>query len=62
MSECRALTNHIGNAVATVVVCRWEGGLDEAQLASALAPGRAGRSRGAAIEPAAAAPNTNSST
>jgi aerobic C4-dicarboxylate transport protein len=62
MSECRALTNIIGNAVATVVVCRWEGGLDEAQLASALAPGRAGRSRGAAIEPAAAAPNTNSST
>ncbi|WNG36743.1 dicarboxylate/amino acid:cation symporter [Archangium violaceum] len=28
MSECRALTNFIGNAVATVVVSRWEGGLD----------------------------------
>jgi Na+/H+-dicarboxylate symporter len=25
MSECRALTNFIGNAVATLVVARWEG-------------------------------------
>jgi len=25
MSECRALTNMIGNGVATVVVSRWEG-------------------------------------
>ena len=37
MSECRALTNFIGNAVATIVVARWEGGLDKAQLAAALA-------------------------
>jgi aerobic C4-dicarboxylate transport protein len=37
MSECRALTNFIGNAVATVVVARWEGALDREQLASALA-------------------------
>ena len=37
MSECRALTNFIGNAVATVVVARWEGALDSAQLARALA-------------------------
>jgi aerobic C4-dicarboxylate transport protein len=29
MSECRALTNFIGNAVATVVVARWEGELDQ---------------------------------
>ncbi|MBB4101568.1 dicarboxylate/amino acid:cation symporter [Allorhizobium borbori] len=29
MSECRAITNFIGNAVATVVVARWEGELDE---------------------------------
>ncbi len=36
MSECRSLTNFIGNAVATVVVARWEGGLDEAALARAL--------------------------
>ncbi len=36
MSECRSLTNFIGNAVATVVVARWEGGLDKAALARAL--------------------------
>jgi aerobic C4-dicarboxylate transport protein len=38
MSECRAITNFIGNAVATVVVARWEGVLDEAALAKALRP------------------------
>ncbi|MBI1405647.1 MAG: C4-dicarboxylate transporter DctA [Caulobacter sp.] len=36
MSECRALTNFIGNAVATIVVSRWEGRLDRAQLNAAL--------------------------
>ncbi|WP_380879082.1 C4-dicarboxylate transport protein [Sphingomonas sp. DBB INV C78] len=36
MSECRSLTNFIGNAVATVVVSRWEGGLDKAALDAAL--------------------------
>jgi aerobic C4-dicarboxylate transport protein len=36
MSECRSLTNFIGNAVATVVVARWEGRLDRAQLDAAL--------------------------
>jgi len=36
MSECRALTNLVGNAVATIVVARWEGELDKAQLAEAL--------------------------
>jgi aerobic C4-dicarboxylate transport protein len=36
MSECRALTNFIGNAVATIVVSRWEGALDRAQLKAAL--------------------------
>jgi aerobic C4-dicarboxylate transport protein len=28
MSECRSLTNFIGNAVATIVVARWEGAVD----------------------------------
>ena len=37
MSECRALTNFIGNAVATIVVARWEKGLDRDALARALA-------------------------
>lgn len=36
MSECRSLTNFIGNAVATIVVSRWEGQLDRTQLAAAL--------------------------
>ena len=36
MSECRSLTNFIGNAVATIVVSRWEGKLDQEQLAAAL--------------------------
>jgi aerobic C4-dicarboxylate transport protein len=37
MSECRALTNLIGNGVATIVVSRWEGELDRAKLNAALA-------------------------
>ena len=37
MSECRALTNLVGNGVATLVISRWEGELDRAQLAAALA-------------------------
>jgi aerobic C4-dicarboxylate transport protein len=36
MSECRALTNLMGNAVATIVVSRWEGALDTAKLNEAL--------------------------
>jgi len=36
MSECRSLTNFIGNAVATIVVSRWEGVLDHAQLDRAM--------------------------
>ncbi|MFT4256504.1 MAG: dicarboxylate/amino acid:cation symporter [Pseudoxanthomonas sp.] len=36
MSECRSLTNFIGNAVATVVVARWENDLDRERLAVAL--------------------------
>jgi aerobic C4-dicarboxylate transport protein len=37
MSECRSLTNFIGNAVATVVVTRWENALDREQFDAALA-------------------------
>lgn len=36
MSECRALTNFIGNAVATIVVARWDNQLDEATLKKEL--------------------------
>ena len=41
MSECRALTNFIGNAVATIVVARWEKAVDPAFLRAAFA-GRGG--------------------
>ena len=39
MSECRALTNFIGNAVATIVVARWEGAVDLTQLRAAFRGG-----------------------
>ena len=37
MSECRALTNFIGNGVATIVVSKWENELDHDQLQRELA-------------------------
>jgi aerobic C4-dicarboxylate transport protein len=49
MSECRSLTNFVGNAVATIVVARWEGAVDPARLREAF------RAGGAASTPAAAA-------
>ncbi|KPW66252.1 Aerobic C4-dicarboxylate transporter for fumarate, L-malate, D-malate [Pseudomonas cannabina] len=39
MSEARALTNLVGNAVATVVVAKWVGELDTDKLQSELASG-----------------------
>jgi aerobic C4-dicarboxylate transport protein len=36
MSECRALTNVVGNGVATLVVSRWEGELDPSKLRAAM--------------------------
>jgi aerobic C4-dicarboxylate transport protein len=36
MSECRALTNIIGNGVAAIVVSAWEGELDRTKLAATL--------------------------
>jgi len=36
MSQGRSLTNFIGNAVATIVVARWENALDKAKLDAAL--------------------------
>jgi aerobic C4-dicarboxylate transport protein len=37
MSEARAITNFIGNGVATIVVSRWEGELDMDALRRELA-------------------------
>ncbi|MDE0854676.1 MAG: hypothetical protein OSA97_09665, partial [Nevskia sp.] len=56
MSEARALTNMIGNGVATIVVARWENELDLAQLRSQLAGGS-----DAASEAEAEAPNLQQS-
>jgi aerobic C4-dicarboxylate transport protein len=39
MSECRALTNLVGNGVATLVIARWEGELDRETLKRELAAG-----------------------
>ncbi|PAP97469.1 dicarboxylate/amino acid:cation symporter [Mesorhizobium wenxiniae] len=36
MSECRALTNLVGNAVASLVVARWEGELDQSRMEAAF--------------------------
>jgi aerobic C4-dicarboxylate transport protein len=40
MSECRALTNLIGNGVATVAISRWEREVTPEQLGAALSPSR----------------------
>jgi aerobic C4-dicarboxylate transport protein len=37
MSECRAITNVVGNGVATLVVSRWEGELDIAEMNHVMA-------------------------
>jgi aerobic C4-dicarboxylate transport protein len=36
MAECRSLTNIIGNGVAAIVVCAWEGALDREKLKASL--------------------------
>ena len=51
MSECRSLTNFTGNAVATLVVARWENALDRDALARAL--GGPSAPIAAALDPAA---------
>jgi len=39
MSECRSLTNFVGNAVATIVVGTWEGAVDMERLRRVLSTG-----------------------
>jgi aerobic C4-dicarboxylate transport protein len=43
MSECRSITNFIGNAVATIVVSRWHGALDRERLDAVLGGATAAR-------------------
>jgi aerobic C4-dicarboxylate transport protein len=37
MSECRAITNIVGNGVATIVISRWENELDSGKLGAIMA-------------------------
>ncbi|HMG47102.1 MAG TPA: dicarboxylate/amino acid:cation symporter [Allosphingosinicella sp.] len=55
MSECRSLTNFIGNAVATIVVSRWEGAADPARLEQAFSGGGAASTPAARAAPASPA-------
>ena len=41
MSECRALTNLVGNGVATLVIARWEKDLDVGHMKAELDRGPA---------------------
>ncbi len=52
MSECRALTNFVGNGVGTLVIARWDNALDRDRLASELAagPGRPAPRPGQPVE------------
>ncbi len=43
MSEGRAITNAIGNSVATLVIARWQGELDEERLDQVLDRGGRGK-------------------
>ena len=53
MSEARAITNLIGNGVATLAIARWEGDLDVSKMRAALAAGP--EHAPAAVTPAAPA-------
>jgi len=51
MSECRALTNLIGNGVATLVISRWERELDLTRLREVMgAPARDLRARSSVVK------------
>jgi aerobic C4-dicarboxylate transport protein len=55
MSEGRALTNAIGNCVATMVIAKWQGELDEERFQETLrSPGRVERATDRALAGAAA--------
>ena len=54
MSECRALTNLVGNGVATVVISRWEHELDVERLNKAMAHPIAGLMFRAPVSPSEA--------
>jgi aerobic C4-dicarboxylate transport protein len=41
MSEARAITNFIGNSVATLVIAKWDGAFDVTKAGEILAKGSA---------------------
>ena len=51
MSQCRALTNAIGNGIAALVVARWENELDRVQLLRELERGPASAAGVSDLEP-----------
>ena len=53
MSEARAITNIIGNGVATMFIARWEGRRDDLQMHAALAAGPPAELAAVAPEPVA---------
>jgi len=55
MSECRSLTNFVGNAVAAIVVARSEGAVDPATLRAAFRGGGAASIPGGSAAPASPA-------
>lgn len=57
MSEARAVVNMIGNAVATVVMAKWEGELDQARLTAVL-NGHAGEDYPVVVEDGSVAAST----
>lgn len=52
LSEARSTTNMIGNAVATLVVAKWEGALDMERLRAALDGERRAAAQSAGVTPA----------
>jgi aerobic C4-dicarboxylate transport protein len=52
MSECRALTNFVGNGVGTLVIARWEGDLDRERLKAELDRGPGAVPEAGLLEPA----------
>ena len=55
MSECRSLTNFVGNAVAAIVVARSEGAVDPNRLREAFRDGGAASTPGGSATPASPA-------
>jgi len=56
MSEARSITNMIGNAVATLVIAKWEGGFNQAEYDAFMKNPNIGSMVDARVEPVAVQP------